>query len=473
MDLLDLLPILRRRWRIVAGTVGAALVVAAVISLVAPVTYTARTQIFVATAASGNAAELAQGTAFAQARVQSYVSLIKGDQVLTPVVQRLHLSLSPAQLAARLDTDAPVGKVLLNLRVRDGSATGAAAIANAVSEEFVRYVHRLETVGGAASPVRLSIIQPAEVPTAPVSPRVPTLVVLAVLGGVVVGGALAVLRDRADTKVHGAADLEALGVALLGTIPFDRAAGSTPLAARADPDGPRAEAFRQLRTTLDFIDVDHPPKIIAVTGAGAGDGRTTTALNLADSLASAGNRVCLVEADLRNPGLATLLGLPASPGLVDELVRPQEGPDLLQAVGPNLAVIVAGAAPPNPNELLSTERIRTIITRIAAVSDHVIIDTPPLLASSDGVQIARLADATLLVVRAGGTDRGAVAQAVENVRRVDRRVSGLVLTMVKASSTEYGGYAAHGYRSGDQPARRPTAPARAGAGPSRHATGEG
>ena len=438
MDLLDILPILRRRWLIVASTVGLAVAFATVLTLVTPVTYQARTEIFVATASSGNAADLAQGTAFAQARVQSYLGLVKGPQVLGPVVEQLHLAITPTELATHIEASAPVGKVLLDLVVSYDSAERSAEIANAVARQFVSYVSVLEVVGGKTAPVRLTVIRPAEEPAAPVSPKGAMLTVLAVLGGLVLGGALAVLRELTDTKVRSVEDLAFAGTPVLATIPYDRHAGSRAVATTSDPDGPRAEAFRQLRTTLDFIDVDHPPKVIAVVGPGAGEGRTTTALNLAASLADAGHRVCLVETDLRSPGLAHVLGLSPPAGLVDVLVRRAEAVDVLQSIAPNLAVIVAGSTPPNPNELLSTERVRTIVSQIAAVSDYVVLDTPPLLTSSDGAQVARLADATLLVVRAGSTRRGDVTRAVENVRRVDRSAAGIVLTMVRSTAAGYG-----------------------------------
>jgi len=448
MDLAELVPTLRRRWGIVLATLVAALFLAAAFVVVVPARYRATAELYVATATSNDPTALAQSNAYALARVQSYADLAGAPEVSGAVVQALGLPLSPAELAARVSVTAPLGKVLLDVTATDGTAAGAASIADETATRLADYIQKLEAKDGGPSPVRVTLIHPADVPAKPVFPPTVPLFLLAVVIGLGGGAVLAVLRSRLDTRIRSAADLADLGdraPPLLAVVNADKAAVDHAVASDADPHGQRAEAYRQLRTTIDFLDLDAPPKVIAVTSPSREDGRTATALNLAVSLAASGERVCLIEADLRHPSLAGLVGVDPGRGLVEALLDDGSAWDFVQKVRKNLAVLVAGATPPNPNELLSTDRVRTLIAQVAASTDHVIIDTPPLLASSDGAEVASIADATLVVVRSGRTTRAELERSVATVERVGKQVSGAVLTMVKASQTT-GGYRYVEYR---------------------------
>lgn len=225
-------------------------------------------------------------------------------------------------------------------------------------------------------------------------------------------------------------------------VPFDKATDKAPLAFRADPHGRRAEAFRHLRTNLQFIDIDRQPRIIAITSSISGEGRSTTAVNLAASLAEAGFRVCLIEADLRRPTLRQTLGLVSEAGLTSVLVGKAAVEYVVQNAGQNLVVLTAGVIPPNPGELLASQHARAVIQEIAAQVDYTIIDTAPLLPVADGAEIATMADATLLVVRAGHTRRDQVARSIEAIEKVGKSMSGLVLNMasLKGPGTDYSYY---------------------------------
>ena len=204
-----------------------------------------------------------------------------------------------------------------------------------------------------------------------------------------------------------------------------------PISFRADAHGSRAEGFRQLRTNLQFVDIDKPPKIIAVTSALPKEGKSSTAMNLATALAESGQQVCLIEADLRKPSIAQALGLVGDVGLTSVLIGKTSLDAVLQNAGMNLAVVTSGPIPPNPSELISSEAFRHTLQEAAARADVVIVDTAPLLPVADGAQIAALADATLLVVRAGKTTRDQIRQAVESLGRVDVVPVGAVLSMAQ------------------------------------------
>jgi capsular exopolysaccharide synthesis family protein len=227
----------------------------------------------------------------------------------------------------------------------------------------------------------------------------------------------------------------------MGIIPLDKKMAKNPIAFRADPHGLRAESFRQLRTNLQFVHVDSPPKIIAVTSALPGEGKSSTALNLAASLAEAGHKVCLIEADLRRPTLAKTMGLLGAVGFTSVLIGQVSVEDALQNIGTNLVVLTSGPVPPNPTELLASSHAKEIIRTVAVNVDYTIIDTAPLLPVADAAEIAAIAEATLLVVRAGKTTRDQVTRARQSLAKVDEKPVGAVLSMAKLKgSTDYGYY---------------------------------
>jgi capsular exopolysaccharide synthesis family protein len=236
-------------------------------------------------------------------------------------------------------------------------------------------------------------------------------------------------------------------------IPLDKRTPTAPIALRADPHGNRAEAYRQLRTNLQFVNVDHAPRVIAVTSAVPGEGKSTTALNLAASLAEAGSRVCLIEADLRRPTIAATLGLVPDVGFTTVVIGKAALQDALQNAGRNLAVLVCGPVPPNPTELLSSEHARNLIRTLGDQVDYAIIDTAPLLPVADGAEVAALADATIVVHHAGKTTRDQVARSVQALERIGERPVGAVLNMITRRTGRYDYGDSYYYTYNAQPGR--------------------
>jgi capsular exopolysaccharide synthesis family protein len=448
LDLLDVLPLVRRRWRVLAGTVVAALVLAVGYLVATPETYRAQSQVFVATGAGDDAAGLAQATAFALTRVRSYVDLVRSPEITQPVIDELQLAMTPEQLAARIEAAVPLNTVLVDIAVTGDSGRQAAELTQAVTEQFVAYVTVLEREaagdedGGAQEAVALTIIHPAREPDAPVSPKPTLALVLALFVGVAGGVALAVARDRLDTRVRAEDDLGPAAPPLLGSLERlrRRDAGRSAL---ADPAGTRAEALRHLRTNLEFLERDRPAQVLAVVSPTARDGRTTTAADLAAALAEAGRRTIVVDAALRHPGLGAHLGLDAASGLSDVLAgRPVD--EALVEAGERLSVLPAGHPVPNPGEVLASDRLDRLVAELRGLADVVLIDTSPLLASADATTLLDRVDATLLVARVGHTRRADVDRAVERLERVRRPALGLVLTGVRPAESAYGRYAAVG-----------------------------
>ncbi|MDL5206284.1 polysaccharide biosynthesis tyrosine autokinase [Streptomyces sp. ALI-76-A] len=477
LDLQGFLKALARRWPTVVVclflAVGAAL---AVTSVSTPV-YEARTQLFVATRTGENTIDLNEGQTFSQARVQSYAEIVTTRQITAPVVKQLRLRTTPEELASRITADVPLKTVLIDITVRDTAPRRAARIANAVAERFSSVVEQLETpkrpvpstrpeTGDKAeddtpvppvSPVSLGVTEEAVAPTSPTSPRPLPNLAAGVVGGLLFAAGLVALRETLDTTFKTS---EALGAFLalpgLGTIPYDRNAPRQPLVS-ADGHSKRAEAFRKLRTNLQFSQVDDPPRIIVVTSSVPGEGKTNIAMNLARSLAETGVSTCLVDGDLRRPCVAPAFGLIQDGGLTTVLIGQARIEDVMQQVDGGLSVLASGAVPPNPAELLASARMEEVLRELTDMYDIVIVDTAPLLPVADTVGLASFSQGALLVVRAGRTNRDQVRTAAESLERVGARVLGTVFSMAPVPKGGcYGRYGAYG-QYGELPAPRTSA----------------
>ncbi len=265
--------------------------------------------------------------------------------------KQLGSTLTADQIGHEVSADNPLDTVLLNVHVRDTDPARAQAIANAVAQQFGLLVNDLETPQGAGtSPVKVSVVQKAQLPLAPVAPNKKVDLALGLLLGLALGVGLAVLLDVLDTSVKSAEELETVSEsAVLGVIGFDSDASRSPLIVQTDPHSPRAEAFRQLRTNLQFVDIDHPIKSIVITSSIPQEGKSTTTANLAITLAQAGLKVVLVEGDLRRPKLMQYLGVEGAVGVTSVLIGRVALDDALQPWGNgSLMVLPSGPTPPNP-----------------------------------------------------------------------------------------------------------------------------
>jgi capsular exopolysaccharide synthesis family protein len=431
MDLRAYLRLLRRGWPVVLALVVLGVAAGVGLTLATTKVYRADVQTIVSASSISSTSDLAQGNSFVEQSVQSYTSIANSPTVTDAVVRERGVKLTASALAAKISADAPLNKVLINLHVTDTDPRHAARLANLVAVKFVTAVQDIaKTDANGSSVVKISVIHPAVIPTEPIKPNKLLNVGLGLVLGLLIGIGVVVLRDVLDTTVKGPSDFDDVGVPVLGQVPLDKRTTQTPIAFRGDPHGVRAEAYRQLRTNLQFVNVDDAPRIIAVTSAIPGEGKTTTAMNLAAALAEAGHRVCLIEADLRRPTIASTLGLVAEVGFTTVLIGKASVDDALQSAGRNLQVLTSGPVPPNPSELLISEHARAVILEAATKADYTIIDTAPLLPVADGAEIAAFAQATIVVHRAGKTTREQVERSVAALAKVGEKPVGVVLNMV-------------------------------------------
>ncbi|MFJ2739465.1 polysaccharide biosynthesis tyrosine autokinase [Streptomyces sp. NPDC087440] len=452
MNIRDFLGVLGRRWITVLTLLTAgALAGGAATWLTTPV-YRAEAKIFVSARAVADAQQLAQISNFGQDRVQSYADIARSAPVLTGAINELGLTgtLEPAELAERVEAVSPLGTVLVDIAVRDSDPERAAAIANAVSLSFADTVEKLETpLDGGKVPVKLSVAEFAAVPGAPQSPRPLLNYAAGILGGLLLGCGFAVLRENLDTTIGSASALgDVLGLPVFGTIPLDKGHKGKPDEGFVVAQGVRslrAEAYRQLRTNLQFAAVDQRPTVIAVTSALPGEGKTSTSVNLAAAIALDGRSVCLVDADLRRPRVAGHLGLVEGAGLTSVLVGAVELTDVLQNGPGGMKVLAAGEVPPNPAELLASGQMGVVLAELAGRFDAVIVDTAPVLPVADTVALVPRTDGVVLVVRAGKTGRDQASTAADTLRGVGGRLIGAVLSMApeRRGPGAYGTYGSY------------------------------
>jgi capsular exopolysaccharide synthesis family protein len=433
------LRVLGERWKLVALFVIAATGLSVIITATSAKVYQASVQIFVASTDTSNATLQYQGSAFAQIQVQTFSKIVGSPDVVHKVQQDLDLQMSDSELKSKISGTAPTGQSIVNLQVQDSSPSRAAAIANSAATAFISVIEGYYTTNGASS-VRLFPTSLATAPSSPVSPKPILNISLGFLLGLLVGAALAVARDILDNRIKDAESLSKVaGSPTMGVIVEDPKTQRHAIATRSGTRSVRAENYRQLRANLQFANVDQHPRVIAVTSSIPGEGKTTVAINLASTLAEAGFTVCLVDADLRRPTIAKVLGLLSPVGLTSVLIHQIDLSEAMQNAGSSLYVLTSGPTPPNPSEVLASSYVRDVIRSLLDRVDYVVIDTAPLLPVADGSEVAALADGTLLVVRHAVTTDAQIKRAITSLRRVDAKLLGMVLNRVPVKrNNEYG-----------------------------------
>jgi capsular exopolysaccharide synthesis family protein len=438
---------LRRRWLLVIGSAVLAIAAAAAAIAVATPQYESHVQLFVSAPNSASDAQNAyQGGLFSQQRVLSYADIVGSPSVLDPVVRQLRLATTSDDLAKQIRAEVPADTVLVNIFARDPSARTAQEIADAVGKQFASFAEQLERPdarGGA--PVQLSVSRPASLPTSPVSPKKRLILAVALLGGLLIGVALALTREALDTSVKQFEDLETeMDIAPAGAVPFQADFRGDPVRGLDAAGSIHAEALRQVRTSVQFLNVDSPPRSLLITSALDGEGKSSLAAGLATVFGLAGASTVLVEADLRRPSLSRYLGLAPLPGLSDVLLGVVSLSDALQrrVTGETqISVLTAGTLPPRPAELLGSERFAALVAELHDEFDFVLLDAPPLLPVADATILAPMTDGVLLVVREGKTPKSAANRALGLLKSANVGRIGVVLSMVRMD-------AASGYRGG-------------------------
>lgn len=456
MDLRALASLLRRcvGLTIAGGIVGIAL--AALWTSRMPDLYESRTRV-IASSAQADLGAAYTGALLSVERVRGYVVLVESRILAQRVKDDLDLDESLDQLIADVQATVVDETNVLELQVVDEDPTKARDIAQAYSEELVDLTRVIETPENGTAPVRLTVIDDATTPTQPFSPRPKLNMFLGFLAGMVLGLGVGLARVLLSTRITSSDDVEQVtSAAILGSIGRESGRRNR-LINDLPPHDPRSEAFRVLRTNLQFVDIDTANKVLVVTSAMPGEGKSSTVVNLALSMARVGARVLLVDGDLRRPVVADMLKLDGSTGLTSVLVGKTALADAIQLdEASGLHVLTTGPTPPNASELFQTHAMEGLVAELRSQFDVVLFDAAPLLPVADAAVLGAHTDGALLVVRHRRTKREQLASSLDRLERTGVTTVGIVLNQVASSRWGGdGGYTYYGGGYGSYTSKRP------------------
>jgi polysaccharide biosynthesis transport protein len=374
-----------------------------------------------------------EGGLYAQQRARSYAGILSSPRGAEAAIEQLGLHESVESVQDKVRATVPADSLLINVTVTDRSARRAKSIADSLGRLLPALAEQLEKPEGRErSPILVTVTQPAQLPTDPISPRKSIYLALGALFGLAVGVGAAVLRRALDHRIRSDAVASATaGAPVLGSIAEHPNQAMSPVMLR-DPLSDAAEGYRGLRANLRALGTEHEIRSFVVSSAVPAEGKTDVVANLGLALAEAGDRVVVVDANLRSPRLGELLGVRSSIGLTDVLELRWPIELALHKHGPApLEVLTGGSPSANPSELLGSEAFDRVLEALTERFDFVIVDTPALLAVADAAALALRASGVILVARAASTSSEQLGAARQALRPVDGRVLGVVLNRVR------------------------------------------
>jgi len=422
------------------------------VTIFTPKSYTAQAQLFVSIPpAAIDIGLLATGGNFTQQRVKTYANVINGPDTLKPVIEALELDVEWSELAKKVKGSAPLDTSLINLTVSEGDPVLAAALANAIGKQFESTAALLEVEDAlGSSPVKVTLAKYAVVPESPSSPKILLNLLLGLILGFGLGVGIGILRQIFDDTVKNEDQLDEL--TLLGAVGFDPEAENKPLISEISAFSTRSEAFRQLRTNIEFLRADNPPQVISIASPLPGEGKTTTVLNLGIAFAQSGYKILCMECDLRRPSTSEYIKYNADQSGVTEILSgkiPLKSQKSLNSLvkydeSTGIHFLTSGKQAPNPAELLDSPTFEKLIRMLRKEFDYILIDSPPLLPVTDGGLVAQQADGVLLVVKAGSTKVDQFRGGRDLLSKVNASVLGVLLNMIPLNRNGE----SYGYRYG-------------------------
>ena len=435
-----------------------------------PKVYSADASGMLSTGVTSDLSTALAGDTYAKSRVRAYLDVAKSRTVAEYAIAELDLGVTPDVLITKVSVLNPLDTPVIKVTATAPSPEQARDLAEAWVRGISKQVTTLENANAQGSDdrsiVAFTSLDSAVLPTEQSSPNTRLVVALGLLIGLAIGVAYALLRNLFDRRIRSSEQLEReTGLPVIGMIPYHKyftesarivaSHGSNDLH-RNNSEHDVAEAMRELRTNLKFMNVDSPPRRIVVTSSLPGEGKSTVVANLAVALAASGERVVVVDGDLRRPSVAKIFGVLPEVGLTDVLIGRAELQDVLQPWGGTgrLSVLGAGPVPPNPSELLGSNAMHAVVEELAAGS-IVLIDAPPLIPVTDAAILTARTDGALIVAYARRTTHDAIEHALQSLERVNGRALGVILNGVPRSGS---GGDRYGYRYRGSYARDASAP---------------
>ncbi|MGP5599758.1 polysaccharide biosynthesis tyrosine autokinase [Glutamicibacter arilaitensis] len=462
MELADYWRILRAHWiSFLAITIAGALLGLGW-GLVQPKVYKANASGIVSAGVNSDLGTAMAGENYAKSRVKSYVDLAKSRSVAQDVQDSLGVDTSINQLLSSISISNPVDTATLKVSAEANTPESAQQLAEGWVKAIEKQVSEVEnasaTKSNSASIVTFRSFDAAELPTAPSSPNFKIAIAAGLLVGLFVAFAYAMLRNAFDRRISSIESVEAAtGHSVLGTIPqtetLDRekrlisSIGGNDRNEEHAGEYAVAESIRELRTNLQFMNIDNPPRTIVITSALPGEGKSTIAANLAITIAASNQKVVLIDGDLRRPTIAKTFGLLEGVGLTDVLIGNADIEDVMQSwdESGNLSILGAGKIPPNPSELLGSNTFQNLIQSLSEEA-IVLIDAPPLLPVTDASILTARTDGALVVSRVRKTTYDELESALNNLERVNAHALGLILNGVPLKGAQASNYG-YGYKS--------------------------
>lgn len=428
-------------------------------TLLQPRVYSADASGMLSTGVSSDISAAVAGETYAKSRIKAYLDVAKSRSVAESAIAELDLDATPEAIVRQISVMNPLDTPVIRVTANAASPQQARDLAEAWVQGISEKVTTLENAGSESgstgrSIVTFELLDAAVLPSEPSSPNTRLVVTLGVLLGLAAGIGYSFLRNVFDRRISSPEQLEQeTSLPVIGMIPFNKYFTQTNriVTARAGTNAAHhngaeydvAEAIRELRTNLKFMDVDNPPRAIVVTSSLPGEGKSTVTANLAVAMAASGERVVVVDGDLRRPSVAAIFGLIPGVGLTDVLIGRAELADVLQPWGDTgrLFVLGAGKVPPNPSELLGSKAMHGVVQELAKDA-VVLIDAPPLIPVTDAAILTARTDGALILAYSGRTRYEDVKRSVQNLERVKGRALGVILNGVPRK----GGNSNYGYR---------------------------
>ena len=304
------------------------------------------------------------------------------------------------------------------------------------------------------------IVDEAIAPSSPIKPNKPLYIVIGFIAGLVLGVIMAFIFAFFDSSIKTIEEVEKFNIPFLGAIPtinlaeiekkmgktskdlneFERHKIESRLITHFSPKSPISEAYRAIRTNIQFSKVDNPPKVILVSSSIPKEGKSTTASNLAVTISQSGDRVLLIDADMRRPVVHKNFNLLREIGISDYLIKNTPLEDIVKRTDiENLSIITCGTIPPNPSELLGSKKMEKFIAEVREKFDFVIFDTPPIITVTDATVLSRKVDGTIVVVSSGKVGKAEVGRSVGLIQSVESNLIGLILNNMDIKKL-YGNY---------------------------------